>query len=71
MSCFMRHVTAKVAPDDAVPRWVVFFIKLLFDKRGDVLKSFEKKKQCVRVHANPTRDLFLQVWGLRLSQFVL
>jgi len=37
MSCFVRHVTSKVASNDAMPRGVVLFVKLLLDKRSNVL----------------------------------
>lgn len=36
MFCFMCDVTAKVTANNAVPCWVVFFIKFLFDKGGNV-----------------------------------
>ena len=32
----VRHVGAEVAADDAVPGCIVFFVKLLLDKGGDV-----------------------------------
>ena len=31
--CYIR---AKVASNDAVPRWIVFLVKLLFDESSDV-----------------------------------
>mmetsp|Transcript_21102 Transcript_21102/g.70924 ORF Transcript_21102/g.70924 Transcript_21102/m.70924 type:complete len:303 (-) Transcript_21102:9-917(-) len=37
----VRHVRAKVAADNAVPRRVVLLVKLLFDVRGDVFLDVE------------------------------
>merc|ERR1719162_583344 len=33
----MRHVGAKVASDNSMPRWVILFVELLLDESGDVL----------------------------------
>ena len=35
--CFVSNVRAEVSANDAVPSWVVLFIELLFDERGNVL----------------------------------
>jgi len=34
--CLVRHVRAKVAANNAVPGWVVFFVELLLDKSSNV-----------------------------------
>ena len=39
MSCLVRHIAAKIASNDTVPRGVVFLIKFLFDVCGDVLQK--------------------------------
>ncbi len=36
---FVRDVAAKVAPDDAVPGWVVLLVELFLDEGCDVLKN--------------------------------
>ena len=37
MKCFVScYIRAKVASNDAVPRWIVFLVKLLFDESSEV-----------------------------------
>lgn len=38
MSCLVRHIAAKIASNDTVPRGVKFLIEFLFDVCGDVLQ---------------------------------
>lgn len=35
----VSYVTAKVPPDDAVPRWVVLLVEFLLDVGGNVLRG--------------------------------
>jgi hypothetical protein len=39
MSCFMRHVTAKITSYDAMPRWIVLLIEFFLDKCRNILKT--------------------------------
>ena len=36
MFSLVRDVTAEVAADDTMPRWIVFLVELLFDVGSDV-----------------------------------
>lgn len=38
VTCLMGDIRSKVAADDAMPGWVVLFVKLLLDECGDVLR---------------------------------
>lgn len=38
MSCLVRHIAAKIASNDAMPRRVEFLIEFLFDVCGDILQ---------------------------------
>lgn len=35
----MRHVAAEVTSYDAMPRWIVLFVKFFFDEGCDILKT--------------------------------
>jgi len=38
MPSLMGNVTAKVSSNDAMPSWIVFFVKFLFDECSNILK---------------------------------
>ena len=38
MSCFMCYIASKVTAYDAMPRWIIFFIKFFLNEGCNVLK---------------------------------
>lgn len=57
MTSFMCHVWAKVASNDAMPCWIIFFVEFFLDVCGNVLrKKNEKDMKNVRTKISAEID---------------
>jgi len=65
--CFMRHVAAKVAADDAVPCRVILLVELLLDVRRNVLFNVVLFERLSRTFSGQYPNLK----GLPIKLFVL
>jgi len=47
MLCFVCNVRTEVSSHNTMPSWVVFFVKLFFDKRGNIFLNVKLFKGLV------------------------